>query len=227
MKNIPISLAKILVCGLIGWTLSGCSLFGLDLQKDYNRKPHVIDPELHMTAWDYLRQRSIENDPDSIFKFMYDAIIYSGIDTSIYTESGHTFILLHNDAINRVVKKVTQPDCFFGANLVGGKPATSWSDYPKETVKNYLLYLIALGEYTHVKNLTINDTLVKTMLPTGTWSENPSSVMAYKIVNAALTNTNDYPIQLNDSVNVRTSDLIPSNGVIQVVDRYIPTAPQQ
>jgi hypothetical protein len=223
MKNRTIIVAQILVAVAVAWTFTGCSLFGLDLQKDYNRKPHILDPEVHMSAWDYLKKRSVENDPDSIFKFMYDAIIYSGIDTNLYTQSGNTFILLHNDAINRVVKKVTQPDCFFGANPVNGKPATSWSDYPKETVKDYLMYLIVIGEFTHVKNLTINDTLVSTMLPTGTWPENQASKMALEVLNASPSNTNDYPIRINDSVNVRTSDLIPTNGVIQVVDRYIPT----
>ena len=47
--------------------------------------------------------------------------------------------------------------------------------------------------------------------------------MALEVLNASPSNTNDYPIRINDSVNVRTSDLIPTNGVIQVVDRYIPT----
>ena len=224
MKNRTIIVAQILVAVMMAWTFTGCSLFGLDLQKDYNRKPHTIDPALHMTAWDYLKMRSVENDPDSIFKFMYDGIIYSGIDTNLYMQSGYTFILLHNDAINRVVKKVTQPDCFFGANLVNGKAATKWSDYPKDMVKNYLMYMILVGEFTHVENLTINDTVVTTILPTGTWSQNQGSQMAVKIVNASPSNTSDYPIQLNDSVNVRTSDLIPTNGVIQVVDRYIPTS---
>jgi hypothetical protein len=221
MKHSKININKVATLLFTALLLSACSLFDLNLQKDYNRVPHPVDANLHITAWDYLRSRSVENNPDTVFKFMYDGIIYSGIDTNEYKEAGRTFILLHNDAIDRIVKKVVQPDCFFGANLVKGKPATKWSDYPKEMIRNYFEYLLLQGEFTHLKNLTTSDTLIQTLASQGAFINNPQSLMAMKIVDASLSNTVDYPIQINDSVTVRTSDLLPTNGVIQVVDRYI------
>lgn len=221
MEHIKWNLAKTVLSTLGILLFSACSMFNLDLQKNYNRKPHPIDQKLYKSAWDYLKARSIGNDPDTIFKFMYDGILYAGIDTNEYKESGRTFILLHNDAIKRLVKNVVQPDCFFGANPVNGKPGTKWSDYPKDFVRNYFSYLLLTGEFTHLKNLSTSDTLVQTLAPQGVYSRNMRSLMALKIVDASLSNTVDYPIQINDSVSVRTSDLLSTNGVIQVVDRYI------
>ncbi|TAN16962.1 MAG: hypothetical protein EPN37_07760 [Chitinophagaceae bacterium] len=221
MKHTQINISGLVVPALVMLLLSACSLFDLNLQKNYNRKPHPIDSHLYKTTWDYLKARSTGNNQDTIFKFMYDGIIYCGIDTNEYKEAGRTFILLHNDAIKRIVKNVVQPDCFFGANLVNGKPGTKWSDYPKETVKNYLSYLLLAGEFTHVKNLSTSDTLVQTLAPRGIYPGNSRSVMGLRILDASLSNTVDYPIQINDSVSVRTSDLLSTNGVVQVVDRYI------
>lgn len=227
MQKIKRIIYRYWIAGCIALILSGCSLFGLKVQQDYHHAPHTIDPHLNKTAWDFLKQRSIQNNPDTLFKLMYDGIIYSGIDTNEYVKSNRTFILLQNNAIRRMNKTVPYPDCFFGANTpANGKPAndkTTWKDYPKAVVKNYLEYLLLEGEYTHTQTLTSVNIAVETALPKGTFSNNPQSIMNMRIVNSSTSNTIDYPLLLNDSTYVVTSDLLPTNGVIQVVDRYITT----
>ena len=197
----------------------------LALQKDYNRTPDTLDAHLNVSAWHYLMNRSIGGSPDTIFKRMYDGIIYSGIDTNEYIQTNRTFIFLHNDAIYRVSGSTVQPDCFFGRNLVGGKPATSWTQYSKDFVKAYFQYLLIQGQYSHFTLPTANQG-VSTLAPQNTYTGNPSSVMNLRVYNGSYSNTQDEPIVINDSVNVRTSDMLPTNGVIQVVDRYIRTSIQ-
>jgi hypothetical protein len=123
-------------------------MFGLELQTDSEHVTRVIDPRINKSAWQFLQERSYMRQPDTIFKRMYDGLIYAGIDTAEYTRSGRTFIFLNNDAIYRVASGKVQADCFFGRYTVAGKPATKWADYPKDLVKNYFLYLIAQSGYT-------------------------------------------------------------------------------
>ena len=97
MKHQPIYIIL-----FIGILLAGASckkLAGLNLQQNSDHVGSVLDPHINKTAWQYLKERSIGNQPDTIFKRMYDAIIYSGIDTNEYIQPGRTFLFLHNDAV--------------------------------------------------------------------------------------------------------------------------------
>jgi len=212
-------------------------MFGLDLQEDYDRNPHTLDPHTYKNTWEYIKSRSIENPTDTILKSMYQAIIYAGIDTNEYTKPNRTYILMHNDAIRRLASNVVQPDCFFGAVTVEGKTPLmlQWEDYPKDYVKNYLLYLIAEKEYSHYTLPPDEDQHAQTLAPVGSlaaqpdgitmldWLPNPNSVLYIKVLNSSPSNTSDYPIQLNDVRNARTSSLLMTNGVAHVIDRFLTT----
>ena len=79
--------------GLLMVCLTGCKkIAGLSLQKDTDHETSTLDPHINKTAWQYLRERSNVSPTDTIFKRMYEAIIYSGIDTTLYTQPGNTFI---------------------------------------------------------------------------------------------------------------------------------------
>src|SRR6476646_8305779 len=127
--NKIIILGLIVSCFIATTIFTGCTLVGLDVQKNADFNPHVLDPHVNKTAWQLIKERSIQNQPDSIYNLMYQAIIYSGIDTLEYTKPGRTFILLHNDAIYRLNKNKITTDCYWGKYLVNGKAATKWSDY--------------------------------------------------------------------------------------------------
>lgn len=215
----------------------------LSLQKDYNRDPKTLNPLLNRSAGKYLSDRAtgVAAANDTIFVWMMRGIRYAEIDMAEYEKSGKTFVLLHNDAVRRVASNVVQPDCFFGANLVNGLPGTKWEDYPKEYVKNYLLYLIANTVQDHYTiKFPDENQASPTMAPEGAFNalpagitrhstfpfipdNNPKSLLRFKVINASPSNTSDYPIVLNDVRNVRTSSLQATNGTVHVIDRFLPT----
>jgi hypothetical protein len=236
MKNSRKNFEKIAFLFCIIFALSGC----YKLQKDYKYTPQPLDPHINKTAWQFLVDRSIGKNPDTVFKRMYDAIIYSGMDTNEYKKPNRTYIFLYTDAISRTsnLNPATSDVGFFGAFLVKGKNGTKWSDYPPDFVKTYLQYLIIEGVYDHYTLPAINTIQVKTLapadifatLPSGItfnptipYMPNPKSTMELQVVNSSPSNTSDYPIQLNEYRNVRTSSILATNGSIHVIDRFLNT----
>lgn len=224
MKNIKL----MLLAGVISLTLlsmTGCKkLLGLERQKDWHFQPDVLDPHINKSAWQFLKERALGTDPnDTIFKRMYEGILYSGIDTGLYLQENKTFIFLHNDAIYRLNKGKITNDCYFGYHLTGNpaKTGMKWEDYPRDSVKNWLLYLIADGEYTFG---TVGPTPVetKTMLPEGADPNNPASTIFFSIVN-----DQNMKFRINDfigsglSTQARTAGIIATNGPVHVVDRVV------
>ncbi|GAA0538309.1 fasciclin domain-containing protein [Chitinophaga japonensis] len=213
--------------------LSACTLAGLDVQEDWDFTPHVADPHTNKTVWAFMQDRN-QPGQDSVFNLMLQGIAYAGLDSTMYTQTGKTFILLHRDAILRLDNRnrVTT-DCYFGRYVVpdrdsSGNPipgktraAQSWTEYPKEQVKNFLLYLVVEGERSFGSIGVENDT-VKTLLPPGTDTLNPQGIMTLKV-----TNDRDSKLKINDFLNtvrsttVRTAGLLNTNGPAHVVDRVV------
>jgi len=221
MKHTSFTIHLASVIALL-FTLSGC----YKLQKDYNRDPHPIDPHINKTTWQYIKDRSYGSATDTIFRRMYDAIIYSGIDTNEYTKSGRTFIVMNNTAAKALWTSVKTT-----ANLA----ATKWNDYPQQAVKNYLYYLILDGVYDHYTLPAVTDVAANTLAPQGAFATNPAgfvipafvpnptSVMKIQVINTSPSNTSDYPIQLNDILNVYTSSILATNGTVHVINGYLTT----
>jgi hypothetical protein len=203
--------------GLVMVCMTGCKkLAGLSLQENAGHETSILDAHINKTAWQYLRERSNTSPTDTIFKRMYEAIVYSGIDTALYTQPGNTFIFLHNDAVFRAAAP-TATDNYWGRYKVGGQVAKSWSQYTPQQVKNWLLYLIVKGEYSY-DNLGSENVEVKTLLPEGADPLNPGSIMTL-----VLSNDRDSRVQINNFINTarftvgRTSGILSDNGPIHVV----------
>ena len=212
----------LLIC--VAAIFTSCKKFiGLERQTDWNFTPVTLDPHIKMSAWDYLKQRALGSNPnDTIFKRMYQGIIYSGIDTNEYSKPNRTFVFLHNDAIYRLSSNKITSDCYWGFyKTAAGKTGLSWNDYPKDSVKNWLLYLISEGDYTF-ETLKPTITEVTTLLPKNTNPSNPESIITFNINNAA-----DYKLLINSyvgsshPVTVRTAGILATNGPIQVIDRFV------
>lgn len=215
------SIYIILFIGILLAGATSCKkLAGLDLQQNTDHVTSVLDPHINKTAWQYLKERSIGNQPDTIFKRMYDAIIYSGIDTNEYIQPGRTFLFLHNDAVFRSAQ-ATATDCYWGRYKVNNAVAKSWSQYTPQQVKNWLLYLIIKDQYSY-DNLGSENVEVNTLLPEGADAVNPRSIMTLK-----LSNDRDSKVRLNDFINSvrvtigRTSGILSDNGPIHVMDRVV------
>jgi hypothetical protein len=227
MKKINfVSIIVIVGCLSFSAMFSGC----LKLQKDYNRKTNVdtLDAHVYTTAWGYIKKRAYGSATDTIFRRFYDAIIYSGIDTNEYIKPGRTYILLSNSEIT------TAKTGLWAVILNGTTAGKSWASYSKADVKNYLSYLIAQGLYSHY-GLKLLDVPFTTLTPPGayttnpatfkfpgtfiTLTSNPNSTMVVHVSNAnTVTSQLDYPIVINDAINITSSDLEATNGIIQVVN---------
>lgn len=180
MKNIKTTYIKLLSLIGISMLMAGCSLFSLDRQKNYEYDKFILDNQLHMTAWDYLKSRangSPGNPSDTVFRWMKKAIDYCGIDTMEYMKSDRTYIFLHNDALRRISSNKVAGGFFFDFPIVTAldpatglpkttAPATQWTQYDKQTVKNYLLYLIIQGNY-NFNNIPAGANTYQTLLPAG------------------------------------------------------------
>ena len=210
--------------------LGGCKkIAGLQLQEDQQHITHTIDPNINKTAWQYLKDRALgtsDNPNDTIFRFMYQGIVYSGIDTAEYLKPDRTFIFLYNDAVYRKSGSSTATDCFFGRYKVNNAAATKWQQYTPQFVKNYLMYLIVPGHY-NFDNVTPDNTIVTTLLPQGADTLNPTSIMAFRVINDRNSKfrINDFtgtvPYATQRYVEARTAGLISTNGTIHVVDRVV------
>jgi hypothetical protein len=180
MKNIiKISVKLFAIVGL-SLFFAGCSVFSLDNQKNYEYDHFVLDNQLHMTAWDYLKSRANGNPTnknDTVFRWMKKAIDYCGIDTTEYMKPDRTYIFLHNDALMGLTSGKVARGFFFDFPIVTALdpatglpkttvPATQWSQYSKQTVKNYLLYLIIKGNY-NFNNILPGPNIYETLLPAG------------------------------------------------------------
>lgn len=222
MKKIYSNIAKLVALIIASGTLYSCSLVGLDVQKDYDRVTHTLDPNLNMNVWEYLKLRSQGTlAEDKIFASMMDAIDYAEVDSNEYKKPGKTFILLHDAAAKDFFKNVK----------IANKAGTSFRSYPKEFVKNYLLYLIVDGVHDHYTIPALTTIQATTMAPAGYFNAlptgitmpnfiantNPNSLMYLEVLNTAVSNTSDSPIQLNNILNVRTSSLLATNGSIHVI----------
>jgi hypothetical protein len=224
MKKINlISITIIGICLSLSFLFSSC----LKLQKDFNRTTNVdtLDAHVYTTAWGYLKRRAYGSQTDTIFRRFYDAVIYSGIDTNEYIKSNRTYIFLSNSEIT------TSSTGLWAKILNGSTAGKSWASYSKTDVKNYLSYLIAQGLYSHyglklvdVPFTTLAPPGVYTTNPTtfkfpGTFVANPKSIMNVRVSNAnTVTSQLDYPIVINGTINITSSDLEATNGIIQVVN---------
>ncbi|MFL5738794.1 MAG: hypothetical protein ACJ75B_01145 [Flavisolibacter sp.] len=263
MKKLSIHHFIFVISGAI--LMSGC----YKLQKDYQYQPSVLDPHINMSAKDYLLLRGTNGaNNDTVFKWMQLGIEYAGIDLSEYEKPNRTYIFLHNNAIRTVSSGNVSSGFFYdypavvkdstgspiksklNPSLDSMKAANSWSDYPKELVKNYFLYLILQGDYGF-ENLSVNNTSIQTLLPPGTvasvhdsrlgWvvtrtTPNPDAASAANInfsstggsgfdpegkINLKLVNNQNAPINVNDRADDRSAGYFATNGQIHVYDKTI------
>lgn len=225
---------KIIICivcaclGAMGF-ISCKKLAGLPLQQNTEHIVSTLNPHINKSALQFLKDRALGLGDDTIFLRMYQAVLYSGIDTAEYSKAGRTFIFLHDDAVYRVSSNKVTTDCFFGHYLVNGKPATKWEDYPRDFVKNYLLSLIVPGNYTF-ETVGPDPVTATSLMPAGTDSLNPESKIVFTVVNDRNSRftINGFPGSAFPAPNLaspglaaRTGGIISTNGPIHVVDRVV------
>lgn len=211
--------------------LNGCTLVGLDLQEDHQHEITILDPEIHMSAWEFLNQAR----EDSLvnFELMLEGIEYAGLEEE-YSKPGRTFMLLTKSAILRYNSSGSvNSGCYFGyyklpvldeagEPVLGEtgdtlmRPARSWEDYPVEQVRNMLLYHIVEGEHSY-DNLGLDNTQVRPLTPVDT-----AGIMYLRVLNDrnSRISVNDFPGSAR-TLSPRTSNLKATNGYIHVFDNFL------
>ena len=192
-------LSKISLAILMLFSITSCEM---GLQKDYEYDSSVLDPNINMTAWEYLESRS------DIFSLYMDAIDHAemrGYFTQI--EHKYTFLALTNEAISSFIKTFPGVD--------------SIERVDKVSVANLVRYHIVDGEYSSYGQLDVEPMFVPTLLGgesglmTMLVRKNPWQSDAGKIiVNDSGSNSNSY---MRSAVS---SNIKPVNGVIHVFESY-------
>ncbi len=134
--------------------LSSCELAGLELQRkyDYDDKAGVYSNELKMTTLEFIHSR-----PD-LFSLLIEGIEHAGIENS-FREPNSTYMLPTNTAFNATAAanlsyfethRLPNPGYDPEDPETGDSTlvALSLTQFPKEEVRQLLLYHIAKGEWT-------------------------------------------------------------------------------
>ncbi|MEO6520649.1 MAG: hypothetical protein ABIN91_03165 [Mucilaginibacter sp.] len=249
MKSLKNRYLLILLLAIVAIGQAGCvKIFGLEPQKNYDYHPQTLDNNINVTARKFLEDRAsgtgIANSAtDTIFKYMKAGLDYAGIDLAEFEKADRTYLFMTNDAIRVSTVKTTggittttiSAGLWFDYPMVTSvnpttgipvtKPATKWSDYPKEDVKNYFLYLIGQGRYNFA-DLNETNKPIQSLLPANT-ALSKSSMLGYfangrgfdqaglfylKILN----NSDSAPIVHNNKTNDRSGGYVATNGIIHV-----------
>lgn len=194
--------------------LGGC----LDIQGSYDYKPSLVDPNLNMSAWEFIESRT---DTFSILKQAIEFVdqTYPGFkDLYTQTDRKYTYLFLNNAGFTATTGGVFR-------NAGGG--IASVSQMNPAALRNILLYHIVDGFYhSHSRegSLSFDPINVITML------RSQDAIMTMKISNAN-SRTEFSRLIVNDTagsstpVMAATSNLIATNGAIHVFSRQIVYVP--
>jgi hypothetical protein len=220
---------------------TGCTLFGLDLQTDYDYEHSTYNAEIGTDAWTFMNSRT------DIFSSMLDAIAYvKDIEPEIenyYRQKGNTYLLLTNTALTDIQSSIvtsvpssSPPNTlrygsYFAVNKINVDGQwvfpSGWNQYPKQQIAEMLKYHI-----------------VKEMVGYGYTASTPTWYDTYASADTAKINIylydgreaylyiNNYAgnpgVTVAGSTTVapllmvvpRTHNLIATNGLIHVVDQW-------
>jgi len=219
MKNTYLKIVVLIIILPLA-LLTSCEIGGLEIQKPYQFEGGLKEGKLSMNALDFIKSR-----PD-IFSSLLEAITYTGTQ-DLYTQPNNTYLLLTNNALSEpsnalsyfVQNKVFNPGYILGvsprADSIMVIPS-SWERYSKTQVERFLRYHIVKGSYSYV-NLNA----------TPTWFDSYATGDTTKVNMYLILDRNPY-LYFNNWIGTRITNLKPrssnilgTNGYIQVMDAYI------
>lgn len=194
--------------------MTGCNLFGYDLQEDYEYESTTVDPQTNKTVLEYMQSRM------DIFSSMLKAIEYAGLDT-LYNQKNNTYLLLTNYALADLtnsksyfyVNKVPNP-----ADLTKTIYGSKWSDYDVIKVREFLKYHVAKGTYNFAQ-------LTATRVWAPTYASGDTCKLSFVLTNdryAYLYIQNNLSNTAFESLKPRTPGLECLNsGAVHVMDKFV------
>jgi uncharacterized surface protein with fasciclin (FAS1) repeats len=227
---------SIKIFGLLAmvYILNGCSLFGMDLQQDYDYEHSQYITDLGTDAWTFMNSRK------DIFSGMLSAIEYvKDIEPNIeklYQEKNSTYLLLTNTALT----DVSVTNSYFNMNRIHNDEydatdlndaewliPTTWERFDKRQVAELLKYHVIKGLVGYGYTAS-----------TPTWYDTCAAADTAK-VQLYLSEAREAYLYINNYAGVptitipgtttnvtytglypRTPNLIATNGIVHVVDRW-------
>lgn len=228
-NSIKIFCLSVTVC-----VLTGCNLFGLDLQEDYDYEHSQYQTNLETDTWTFMNSRK------DIFSGMLSAIEYvksiePGIE-KLYQENNNTYLLLTNTALI----DASATNSYFNINRIHNDEydstnpndaewliPTTWEAFDKQQVLNLLKYHIVkkLVGYGYVGS---TPTWYDTYAPADTAKIQlylSQAREAYLYINnytgvPSITIPGTTTTVAYASLYPRTPNLVATNGIVHVVDRW-------
>jgi len=210
---------KALALMVIPFFIASCELLGLDYQDsyDYDYNAGMPSNKIDMSAFEFIKSRT------DIFSLLEEAILYAGVENE-FKQSGMTYLLPTNTAFNSETStdlsyfqthQLTYIDEETG-ELVSYAPI-SMTAYPKEQVKEFLLYHIVKGKYTFT-NLPAEPTWFETVATADTAKIN---MYLLKDRNPNIV-FNNFDGHYKSSIKPRTSNLYNADGsYMHVMDSWL------
>ena len=210
---------KALALMVIPFFIASCELLGLDYQDsyDYDYSAGMPSNKIDMSAFEFIKSRT------DIFSLLEEAILYAGVENE-FKQSGVTYLLPTNTAFNSETStdlsyfqthQLTYIDEETG-ELVSSAPI-SMTAYPKEQVKEFLLYHIVKGKYTFT-NLPAEPTWFETVATADTAKIN---MYLLKDRNPNIV-FNNFDGHYKSSIKPRTSNLYNADGsYMHVMDSWL------
>ena len=210
---------KALALMVIPFFIASCELLGLDYQDsyDYDYNAGMPSNKIDMSAFEFIKSRT------DIFSLLEEAILYAGVENE-FKQSGVTYLLPTNTAFNSETStdlsyfqthQLTYIDEETG-ELVSYAPI-SMTAYPKEQVKEFLLYHIVKGKYTFT-NLPAEPTWFETVATADTAKIN-MDLLKDRNPNIVF---NNFDGHYKSSIKPRTSNLYNADGsYMHVMDSWL------
>lgn len=199
--------------------LAGCEFFGLEFQQPYKYDYEIgmYDNRVHLSTLDFIKSR-----PD-LFRLLIEGIEYAEME-SFYSEKEATYLLPTNAAFESTTLNYFQmhPLLFIEEGDSVYITPKSLIFYPKEQVKELLLYHMVKGRYTW-SNLPANPTWYETFASADTAKIN---MYLTKDLNPNIV-FNNFDGHYKTNIKPRTSNLLSNEGAyIHVIESWLdrPTA---
>jgi len=189
---------------LVVFAFASCDL---SLQKDHDYKPETLDPNVYMTAWEYLNTRT------DIFSSLIGALELTGLDGYYKQKDNlYTFLTLTNTAMKTYMQNAAP----------GVTELEDLNEAQLADLVNTLKYHIVDGEYSSYGQLPVEPIFVITLLTgeegglmTLLVRKNPWQADAGKIIVNDTGSNGNSPMR-----SAVSSNILPTNGVIHVFDNY-------
>jgi len=220
MKKYPIYILLLLLM-VVG--LTGCELFGLDFQKSYKYDDQVglSDNQIKVSGWSFINSRT------DLFSGLIDAVNYAGIDTNVFNNPNQTLLLVTNTGLTS--NSATNLSYWYNHQIPDPTDPTgvrkimplSWDVYPKEQVRDLILYHIIQGQwsYMEISNATQGRAMYFQTLSN---SADGYVLVQIKREGAMTIYFNNFPSHYKVDAKPRTPNLqLPNGAYVHVMDSYL------